>query len=133
MAFDGIWRADDPTPLAVPGARRPHRFAEFFYDPPILEHGDSLYLTADQRDRLGRHCEAVGLLKAAPRAVKYWPPPRGQHQPGNTGFWVPVDTPDPPEVTTPDPAQMTAEEREFFRNELAKFDEQDHPNDRSPQ
>ncbi|QBI97711.1 minor tail protein [Gordonia phage Dogfish] len=126
MTLSEIWRADQP-PMTTPGTRQLHRFAEFFYDIPILEHGQPLHLTADSRDRLGRHCEAVGLLKAAPQQIKYWPPPRGHHQPGNTGFWVPINTPDPPEMTTPDPALMTAEERDFWRNELKRYEPQDYP------
>ncbi|MFT4128089.1 MAG: DUF2744 domain-containing protein [Gordonia sp. (in: high G+C Gram-positive bacteria)] len=118
----GYWRAD-PTP----GRKQPHRFAEFFQDPPILPHGQPLHFDDDMRDRLGIHAEACGLRKTAPRQVKFWPPPRGHHQPGNTGLWVPIDVPDPPEVTTPDPARMTAEEREFLRAQLAAFDDQDHP------
>ncbi|WLP91312.1 DUF2744 domain-containing protein [Gordonia sp. NB41Y] len=116
------WRANPPA-----GVTEIHRFAEFFRDVPILPHGQALHLDDDQRDRLARHAEACGLRKTAPRAVKWWPPPRGHHQAGNTGLWVPIDTPDPPEVTTPDPAQMTAEEREFLRDQLAAFDATDHP------
>lgn len=119
----GYWRADPPAGML----REPHRFAEFFRDVPILDGGQALFLDDEQRDRLARHADACGLRKTAPQQIKYWPPRRGHQQPGNTGFWVPINTPDPPEMTTPDPARMTAEEREYFRTELARFDELDHP------
>lgn len=122
--LSGYWRADPPQAY---GPRELHRFAEFFRDPPILPNGQALHFDDEMRDRLARHVEACGLRKTAPRQVKWWPPPRGHHQAGNTGLWVPIGTPDPPEATTPDPAHMTAEEREFLRDQLAAFDEQDHP------
>ncbi|MFT3662001.1 MAG: DUF2744 domain-containing protein [Gordonia sp. (in: high G+C Gram-positive bacteria)] len=119
---DGIWRADPPL-----GSSTLHRFADFFRDIPILPDGQAIYLDAQQRDRLARHAEAVGLRKTAPQAVKWWPPPRGHHQPGNSGLWVPVDTEDPVEMRTPDPSLMTPHEREHLRTELAAYYATDHP------
>ncbi|MGB6246118.1 phage gene 29 protein family protein [Gordonia sp. (in: high G+C Gram-positive bacteria)] len=119
--IDGIWRAD---PVKAQG---PHRYADFFRDLPLLPDGQAVYLDAEQRDRLGLHCEAVGLRKVAPQAVKYWPPPRGDHMPGNTGLWVPAHLEDPVEMRTPDPAMMTPHEREHLRAELARFEAADHP------
>lgn len=118
---DGVWRAE-PS-----GAASRHRFADFFRDVPILPDGQPLYFDADQRDRLGRHAEACGLRKTAPQAIKWWPPPRGHHMPGNSGMWVPVDTEDPVELSTPDPSLMTPHEREQLRAELARFERVDHP------
>ncbi|MFF0706979.1 phage gene 29 protein family protein [Gordonia sputi] len=120
---DSIWRADPPAGVSGPM----HRFSEFFRDVPILAGGQALFFDDDQRNRLGRHVEACGLRKTAPRQIKYWAPPRGQQQAGNTGQWVPIHLPDPPEVTTPDPARMTAEEREFFRAQLDAYEALDHP------
>ncbi|WP_336791763.1 phage gene 29 protein family protein [Gordonia malaquae] len=121
--LEGVWRAD-------PGrSTEPHRFADFFRDVPLLPDGQAIYLDAAQRNRLAIHCEAVGLRKTAPQQIKYWPPPRGQHMPGNCGLWVPVDVEDPVELGTPDPALMTAHEREHLRAQLAAFDAADHPTD----
>lgn len=119
--LDGIWRAD-PS-----GLLKPHRFAYIFQDVPLLPDGQAIYLDAEQRNRLALHCEATGLRKTAPAAVKYWAPPRGDHMPGNTGQWVPVSLEDPVEMTTPDPADMTPHEREHLRAQLARFDAADHP------
>lgn len=117
-----IWRAD-PTP------GRQHRFADFFRDVPLLPDGQAVYLDSDQRNRLATHAEACGLRKVAPAAVKFWPPPRGSHMPGNTGVWVPVTIEDPIEMQLPDPASMTPHEREHLRAELARFDAADHPSE----
>lgn len=103
----------------------PHRFADLLRDPPILAQGQPLYLDESQRNRLGHFLELSGFRKTQPRAIKWWPPPRGHYAPGNTGFYVPVDTPDPVEVKLPDPAHMTPHEREFMRGQLARFN--DHP------
>ena len=102
---------------------RPHRFAQFFRDIPILDDGQPLQLLEQQRNRAGFFLEAAGFGKVRESAIKWWPPPRGHQQIGNAGIWVPADTPDPPEVKLPDPEIMTAPERQWMREQLAKYDD----------
>lgn len=101
---------------------KPHRFAHGLRDAPVLDGGMPLQLDEPIRNRLGRHLEMWGLRKQEEAVVKWWPPPRGHDTPGNPGLWVPVGTPDPPEIKLPHPDDMTADERQLMREWLSKYD-----------
>lgn len=107
-------------PLELPNSR--HRFEPLLTDPPIMPGGIEMQMDPAMVRRLAHFVDMVGLRKTAAPAIKRWPPPaRLGHQPGATGYWVPIDTPDPPEVAVPDPARLTREERDWLRERLAQI------------